>query len=139
MNIQRLTPVLVGVMLSGGLIAVSAVAQNAVSAKQNSQVQHLTCMQDTQGLMCTLDEALSGSSRMQQTKVSQTVSQSDLSAPALITAEQLGLVSNLLLGFMYFGLPTALAFAVFRHDKRDVERTQYIEQLKRIWGQSPQS
>ena len=136
MNIQRLTSVLFGVMITGGLIATPALAQKAVPSKQNSQVQHLTCLQDTQGLMmCTLDEALNGSSRVHQT----TASQSDLSAPALITAEQLGLVSNLLLGVIYFGLPTALAFAVLRHDKRDAERTQDIERLKRIWEQSPQS
>ncbi len=115
-------------------MATSAVAQTAVSSKRNSQVQHLTCMQDTQGLMCTHNEALNLSSSVEQT----TDSKPDPSAPGWLTAQQLGQVSNLLLGVMYFGLPIALVFAVLRHDKRDAERTQQIEQLKRIWEQSPQ-
>jgi predicted PurR-regulated permease PerM len=134
MNIQRLTPVLFGFMLSGGLIATSAAAQMAASSKQNLPVQHLTCVQDTQGLMCTHNEASNVSSGVEQT----TVSKAELSAPEGLTAEQLGQVSNLLLGVMYFGLPIALVFAVLRHDKRYAERIQQIEQLKRIWGQSPQ-
>lgn len=133
MKSQPLTRVLLRLMLAGGLIAAS-VAQAAVPSKQNVPVQHLTCKQDAQVLMCTHSEALNGSSGVKQT----TVSKLDLLASQGITAEQLGQISNLLLGLMYFGLPVALVFAVLRHDRRDAERTQHIEQLKRIWERSPQ-
>lgn len=130
MMIQRLTPVLFGIILSGGLLASAAAAQPTVASNQNSQVQHLTCVQDTQGLMCNVDET----SKRESDRVS--VSTSDNSAPELITAQQLEQLSNLVLGIMYFGLPFALVFAVLRQDKQDTELTQRIEQLERIWNSS---
>jgi hypothetical protein len=135
MFIQRLTPVLCGIMLSGGLIASSVASQPTVPSKQNSQVQHLTCVQDTQGLMCNVDESLAKSKLAERTTTHNSVS----SVPALITVEQLAQVSNFLLALVYFGLPSALVFAILRHDKRDKERTQLIERLERIWNQSPQA
>ena len=133
MIIQRLTPVLFGIMLSGGLIGAAAAAQPTFAPNQNSQVQHLTCVQDTQGLMCNVD-ASSNTKSIEQASVSQ----SDISAPALITTEQLAQGSDFLLGIMYFGLPSALVFAVLLHDKRAAQRTQLIAQLERTW-QNPQS
>lgn len=134
MNIHRLTAVLVGLTLSGGLIASSATAQSIDSSKQNSQVQHLTCVKDTQGLMCTVDKALDAASGVQQTN-----SKSDLTVSEQATNEQLGQISNALLAIMYVGLPIALVFAILRHDKRDAELAQSIEGLERIWNQNPQS
>ena len=120
---------LVGVMLSGGLSVAAAVAQPTATSPQQPQVQHLTCVQDTQGLMCNVDES---SNSIERDRVS--VASADNSAPALITAAQLEQLSNLLLGFMYFGLPSALVFAVLRHDRRDREQTQLVAQLERIWN-----
>ena len=126
MMIQRVTTMLVGVMLSGGITAAAAVARPTATSQQ-PQVQHLTCIQDTQGLMCNVDESSS------TIGTEGTVPSADNSAPALITAAQLEQLSNLLLGIMYFGLPSALVFAVLRHDRREQEQTQLIAQLERIW------
>ena len=133
MFIHRLTPVLFGIMLSGGLISSAAAAQPTVVSNHNAQVQHLTCVQDTQGLMCKVD-ASSNTKSIEQVSVDK----SDISAPELITTAQLGQISDLLLGIMYFGLPSALVFAVLLHDKRAAQRTQLIAQLERTW-QNPQS
>ncbi len=127
MMIQRLTTVAIGVMLSGGLVAASAVAQPKTAA--HPQVQHLTCVQDTQGLMCNVDESSNpiGTDRVNSASA-------DISVPAAITAEQLAQLSNLLLGIIYLGLPSALLLAVIQHDRRAQEQTQLIAQLERIWN-----
>ena len=78
--------------------------------------------------MCNVDEL---SSQMGD-RVS--VESADNSAPVSIAAAQLEQLSNLLLGIMYFGLPSALVFAVLRHDRRDREQTQLIAQPERIWN-----
>jgi hypothetical protein len=131
MNIRRLIPVWCGIMLSGGSIASASVAQPTVSAPQ---VQHLTCVQDSQGLMCNVDT----SSNIQSTE-QKAISPSGIIAPALITTEQLGQGSDFLLGIMYFGLPTALVFAVLVHDQKEAHRTQLIAQLERIWQEDSKS
>lgn len=120
MNIQHLTAVLFGLTLSYGLI-VPAVAQPNNFSKQNLKVQHLTCVQDTKGLICNVDEAL---------KVSNV---SKKEAPEPVTTKQLRQLSNILLGITFFGMPTALLLAISLHDKQDAQRTQLIEQLERIW------
>ncbi len=131
-TIQRLTPILLGLMLAGGLIVSATAMQPTVSASQNSQVQHLTCIQDTQGLMCNIDQASNMSKPVEQTHTPTAGSW----VPEIITTEQLEQVSNLLLGIMYFGLPTALVFAVLRSDRQDTQRTKLIEQLERTWNQN---
>lgn len=136
MNIQRLIPVLFGLMLSGGLITSAAAAQPINASKQNSQVQHLTCVKDAQGLMCKVDEALNPSSSGVQQKI---VAKADLTPSELAINEQLGQMSNILLGIIYLGLPIALVFAILLHDKRVAELAQSIEGLERIWNQNPQS
>ncbi|MEX0268044.1 hypothetical protein AB3R30_02765 [Leptolyngbyaceae cyanobacterium UHCC 1019] len=136
MNIQRLAPVLFGLLLSGGLITSAAAAQPINASKQNSQVQHLTCIEDTRGLMCTVDETLNTSSSSVQQK---TAAKADLTPSELAINKQLGQMSTILLGIIYLGLPIALVFAVLRHDKRDAELAQSIEGLERIWNQNPQS
>lgn len=104
MNIQRLTTVLFGLILSTGLIAPSVA---------------------TQGLMCNVDEPSNVSNASKSDK-----------APESITNQQLAQISNILLAITFFGMPTALLLAVLRHDKQDAQRTQFIEQLERIWKSS---
>ncbi|MBM0743117.1 hypothetical protein JOY44_16130 [Phormidium sp. CLA17] len=136
MNIQRITPVLFGLLLSGGLLTPAVAAQPIDTSKQNSQVQHLTCVKDTQGLMCTVDEALNTSSSGVEQKIA---AKADSTPSELAFNEQLGQMSNILLGIIYLGLPIALVFAILLHDKRVAELAQSIEGLERIWNQNPQS
>jgi hypothetical protein len=127
MTVKHLMPVLLGLMLSGGLFATAITTKPTT----NSQLQHLTCVQDTQGLMCNVD-ALSNTQKMEPASVEQ----SDLSAPVLITSEQLAQGSDFLLGLMYFGLPSTLVFAMLLHDKRAAQHTQVVAQLERMWDNS---
>jgi hypothetical protein len=127
-NIMKyLTSALFGLMLSGGLMASSAIAAPSTSI-DNSQVQHLTCIRDSQGLMCNVDE----SSKVQSTSQLNLAGANNL-APELITTEQLAQLSDFLIGIMFFGLPCSLVFAVLLHDKREAERDRLVAQLERIW------
>ncbi|WP_309739845.1 MULTISPECIES: hypothetical protein [unclassified Chamaesiphon] len=127
MNIKHLTPILVGMMLSGGILTSAAVAQPATSSSQNSQVEHLTCVRDPQGLMCNVDD----SSNVKSTE-RVTISK-NRSTPAAVNTQQLAQASNLLLGIIYLGLPSALIFAIVRYDRRAAQHTQLVAQLERIW------
>ncbi|PSB58553.1 hypothetical protein [Chamaesiphon polymorphus] len=126
MNIKHLTPILVGMMLSGGIIT-SAVAQPATPSSQNAQVEHLTCVRDPQGLMCNVDESSSVKSTERVTI------HKNSSTPAVVTTEQLAQASDLLLGIIYLGLPSALILAIVRYDRRAAKHTQLVAQLERIW------
>jgi hypothetical protein len=130
MNVKHLMPVLLGLMLSGGLFA-ATVTTKPTTGTQNSSVQHLTCIQDTQGLMCNVD-ASSNTQSMAQASVDRSAS----SAPILITSEQLAQGSDFLLGLMYFGLPSALVVAVLLYDNRAAQHERLVSQLERIWDNS---
>ena len=127
MNIKHLTPILVGMMLSGGIITSAAAAQPTTSSSQNSQVEHLTCVRDPQGLMCNVDD----SSSVKSTK-RVTISKNS-STPTAVNTQQLAQASDLLLGIIYLGLPSALILAIVRYDRRAAKHTQLVAQLERIW------
>ncbi len=55
------------------------------------------------------------------------------STPAAVNTQQLAQASNLLLGIIYLGLPSALIFAIVRYDRRAAQHTQLVAQLERIW------
>jgi hypothetical protein len=137
MVIQRLSPALFGLMLFSGLtapsLAVPLAAQPNSTSKQNSSVQHLTCLQDAQGLMCTVDQTVN---RAASSNVESVAAQSDRSASGSLPNQQLGQAANLLLAVIYLGLPVVLGFAIFRHDKQNAERAQFVERLERIWKSS---
>ena len=108
-------------------MASSAIAAPTASTN-NSQVQHLTCVRDSQGLMCNVDAA----SNAQSTSPMNVTSASNL-APELISTEQLAQLADFLIGLMFFGLPCSLIFAVLLHDKRAAEHERLVAQLERIW------
>jgi hypothetical protein len=118
---------LFSLMLSGGLVSASAIAQPMNPSQQEPQVQHL--------VNDLVNERLEVSSGEQAAATTSDISERS----AWFTTEQLGQASNLLIGFMFLGLPISLVFAVSLHDKRDAKRTQLVEWLERIWNQSPQA
>jgi len=122
----------VTVAISSTFVTPAAFGQS--SNQQNGKnVQYLTCVEDSQGLMCKPQERDS-----QHQKPENPASQiSTAYIPTVLSAAQLGFICNMLLGILYCVLPTGLVLAVFLHDKHDDYRTQLlstqIEFLERIW------
>ncbi len=120
-------------LIASGLVAIApslAVAQTIPSPK--GEVEHLTCVKDAQGLMCkadNFDKAVPQESAA--TNPASTTSQ-------LVSSEQLGQFSNVLLGWLYFVLPAGLGLAVFLHDKHSQRLTEQVELLEKLWSKNPQ-
>lgn len=121
-------------LIAFGLVTIApslAFAQTIPS--QESEVEHLTCVKDAQGLMCKADDrdkeaASDESATMQPTSTT----------PQILSSEQLGQFSNVLLGCLYFVLPTGLGLAIFLHDNRSKTLNEQIERLEKLWSQNPQ-
>lgn len=110
-------------------IAPTAFGQSPEQHINGENVQHLTCVKDAQGLMCKTEERDS--------------EPAGNPGNVMISSAQLELISNVLLGFLYFVLPTGIGLAIFLHDKYSSYRSaildKQIEILERLWMQSPHS
>ncbi len=108
-------------------------------------MQHLTCVKDAQGLMCTIDESQERDHEVaKKAGTAKTLKASTVAAvPQLISSTQLGFISNVLLGFLYFVLPVGLGLGIFLHDKYYAYRSNLVKEqidlLERLWKQSPQN
>ncbi len=126
--------------ISSTFATTAAFAQNSNQEVNGKNVQYLTCVEDSQGLMCKPQAR--DNQHQKPTSPAPTSQISTTYLPTVLSAAQLGLISNMLLGILYFVLPSGLALAVFLHDKNHAYRTQLlstqIEFLERIWRQNSQ-
>jgi hypothetical protein len=145
MKNQVLKPWVSWFIITSCLMATSAIAlpsSNAVAAPtqtpqparlQTEQgIQPLTCVQDTQGLMCSTDA---------QAALPPQPNSHPVATAALLSPQQLGQISDSLIDFLYFVCPVGLVLAIVLHDKNDAERTRLlnaqVEALEKIWKQNP--
>lgn len=56
----------------------------------------------------------------------------------LLNSEKMELLCNIILGSLYFVLPTGLGLAIFLQDKRTELLSAQIELLERLWHQNHQ-
>lgn len=129
-------------------IAPTAFGQSVDQHINGEDVQHLTCVKDAQGLMCKTEERDSepagNPGNVSEAGVPESLKVSSITTvPQMISSAQLELISNVLLGFLYFVLPTGIGLAIFLHDKYSSYRSaildKQIEILERLWMQSPHS
>lgn len=121
-------------LIAFGLVRIApslAFAQTITSNK--SEVEHLTCVKDTQGLMCKTDDRDKAATSDESATMQLTST-----TPQILSSEQLGQFSNVLLGCLYFVLPTGLGLAIFLHDNRSKTLNEQIERLEKLWSQNPQ-
>jgi|GEM_PF-2221150 len=122
----------VTVAISSTFVAPAAFGQSQQNGKN---VQYLTCVEDSQGLMCKPQERDSQHQKPENLLPASQISTTYV--PPVLSAAQLGFICNMLLGILYCVLPTGLVLAVFLHDKHDDYRTQLlstqIEFLERVW------
>ena len=122
-----------GLIASGGVTIAPSLTVAQTIPSPGAEVEHLTCVKDAQGLMCKADE------RDNTPTAQDEAATLKLSAPPqIMSSEQLGRVSNLLLGCLYFVLPTGLALAIFLHDKRSKLFSEQVARLEKLWSQNPQ-
>ncbi len=121
-------------LIASGVVAIVpslAVAQTLPS--KGGEIEHLTCVKDTQGLMCQADDRDKAAASGESATLHPTST-----TPQILSSEQLGQFSNVLLGCLYFVLPTGLGLAIFLHDQRSKTLNEQIERLEKLWSQSPQ-
>ena len=114
------------VVVAAGMltIAPSALAQ-AKPQVTEAGVEHLTCVKDAQELTCKVDD------RDGQLAAVDTTS-------PIVSSEQLGQISDALLGGLYFLLPAGLGLAIFLRDRQSELLSTQIERLEKLWSQDPQ-
>ncbi len=104
-------------------------------------VQYLTCVEDSQGLMCKPQERDIHYQKPENPSPNSQISTTYVQP--VLSAAQLGFIANMLLGILYFVLPSGLVLAVILHDKNDAYRTQLlstqIDFLERVWQQNSQN
>lgn len=128
-------------------IASAAFAQSVKLHIDGEGVQHLTCVKDAQGLMCKTEERdseLAGNPEDVKDGASESLKASTIkTVPQILSSAQLEFISNVLLGFLYFVLPTGIGLGIFLHDKYSSYRNAILDQqitiLERLWTQSPHS
>lgn len=124
-------------LAASGCLAIAPIALG----QSLEEVQHLTCVKDAQGLMCKTEERDSEPVRNPgnglKAGVPESLKVSTIAAPQLITSAQLEFISNVLLGFLYFVLPTGIGLAIYMHDKYSSYRSAMLEKqieiLERLW------
>ncbi|MBA3922114.1 MAG: hypothetical protein H0X31_10610 [Nostocaceae cyanobacterium] len=123
----------VTVAISSTFVAPAAFGQSQQVNGKN--VQYLTCVEDSQGLMCKPQARDNQHQKPENLLPASQISTTYV--PPVLSAAQLGFICNMLLGILYCVLPTGLVLAVFLHDKHDAYRTQLlstqIEFLERVW------
>jgi hypothetical protein len=136
-------------LLTSGFLAIasSAFGQSVELQINGENVQHLTCVKDTQGLMCKTEQRDSQSTQktadVREAGTAKSLKASTLMpVPQLLSSAQLEFISNVLLGFLYLVLPVGLGLGIFLHDKYYAYRSNLLstqmELLERLWKQSSQ-
>jgi hypothetical protein len=129
-------------------IAPAAFSQSVKLHIDGEGVQHLTCIKDAQGLMCKTEERDSEPAENPgndlEAGVPESLKVSSITTvPPKLSSAQLELISNVLLGFLYFVLPIGIGLGIFLHDKYSSYRSAILDQqimiLERLWMQSPHS
>jgi hypothetical protein len=131
---QKFQVLILGISVSGCLLAPVASAQNLAQPIKADSTQPQTCLRDTQGLMCNVDSPAD----RQAAQFTATASQ-----PVALSSQQLEEVSNVLIGLLYLALPAGLGLALFLHDRQEdyfsKQLKMRIELLERIWRQDLQA
>ncbi len=121
-------------LIAFGLVTIApSLAFAQTIAFNESEVEHLICVKDIQGLMCKTDDRDKAATSDESATMQPTST-----TPQILSSEQLGQFSNVLLGCLYFVLPTGLGLAIFLHDKRSKILNEQIERLEKLWSQNPQ-
>lgn len=123
-------------------IAASASAQDVGQSLSRRADTQATCTTDPQGLMCPADASGEHVVDSPSTVVPSSISDSETVAHGL-TAAQMELISNVLLGLLYFVLPVGFGLGIFLHDRYQARRSAtlaaQIKLLEKLWEQSPQA
>ena len=124
MKANFFNPLVASAMTVGLLtIAPSALSQTANVQVQDAGVEHLTCVKDSQGLMCKPMD------RDRQPVV-------NVKNSSVVTSEQLGHISNGLLAILYFLLPASLGLAIFLRDQKSDRINKQVMRLEKLWSQT---
>ncbi len=133
MSLPRLPSFILSLTVLGCSLLLAQHPLLAATAPLDRTVQHLTCLKNSQGYRCTIDE----------TQEPVTVKIIDRSAVAQtnfhltnLTSDQLQQISTGLIGLMFVGLPIGLVLVIMLHHQREVKHTKRLEQLEKIWQRS---
>jgi hypothetical protein len=124
-------PLTAGLIAAGLLtLAPTAFAQPTKLQMPATEVEHLTCVRDAQGLMCKPQSHDTDASLVKAP------GSTTENFPQLVSSQQLGQFSDALLVCLYLVFPAGLGLAILLHDKRSELLSAQIEQLEKLWNQT---